>query len=697
MYIFAKQLGLNSLIFLLVLYIFNGCAELDEDSTEDNSVRIATELAGTDGEQSQMGETRDECNWMVATAEVCDGLDNDCDGQVDETFDDCCQDGEVRGCGVNAGICTVGEQICVDGTWNECNGINIIFEVCDGLDNDCDGQVDEQVNDCCQDGEVRGCGIDVGVCTAGEQSCVAGTWNECNGMNAVVEACDGLDNDCDGITDESVVNACGECGLVPTELCDGLDNDCDGSTDEGLLNTCGNCRPQPTEVCDNLDNDCDGSTDEGLLNTCGDCRPQPLEICDGIDNDCDGQTDEQIMGDVCVSGDGQCRSIGRLVCSNGQSVCDAILGAPSTEACDGIDNDCDGTIDEGSNGSIVCEELCDRLDNDNDGEIDENVQNRCGECGDLPLEVCDGNDNDCDGSIDEGVTNLCGTCGVLVEMCDGVDNDCDDRIDEALMTRPAEMCDGVDNDCDGMVDELLTRGQCVLGDGLCRVGGVERCFNGQFRCDGNPNLPSVERCDGFDNDCDGNTDENGNGGSICDEICNQVDDDGDNQIDEGLLNSCGTCGPSPTEQCDSIDNDCDGLIDEEPCTQLTIYRFNSSEGPLIHLYTDETAPPGAWNSEGAMMNIMADESSDTSPLYLCQNAFNSNYLLTEQADCEGYSRVRQLGYMTQQRGEAGVPLIKCQSNSSLYSLFTIIPTAECLEPVWSIDRTLGFVRSPLQP
>ena len=97
------------------------------------------------------------------------------------------------------------------------------------------------------------------------------------------------------------------------------------------------------------------------------------------------------------------------------------------------------------------------------------------------------------------------------------------------------------------------------------------------------------------------------------------------------------------------------------------------------------------------MNIMANESSSTSPLYLCQILATTAYWLSDQADCEGHRFLRQLGYMTQLSGEGSVPLVRCQSNLSQYSLFTILPTIECTEPAWSIDRTIGFVRSPPLP
>ncbi|HRK82343.1 MAG TPA: MopE-related protein [Saprospiraceae bacterium] len=217
-------------------------------------------------------------------AEVCDGIDNDCDSMIDEGLSFTTyyvdNDGDGFGTGNGQSLCSnpgAGYST-VAGDCND-NNANInpnAAEVCDGIDNDCDSMIDEGLSFTTyyvdNDGDGFGTGNGQSLCSnpGAGYSTVAG---DCNDNNANInpnaaEVCDGIDNDCDSMIDE---------GLSFTTYY--VDNDGDGFGTGNGQTLCSN----PGAGYSTVAGDCNDNN--------ADIKPNATEVCDGIDNDCDGLVD----------------------------------------------------------------------------------------------------------------------------------------------------------------------------------------------------------------------------------------------------------------------------------------------------------------------------------------------------------------------------------------------------------------------
>lgn len=576
-------------------------ADTDGDGFGDDSssVLACNAPAGYVADNTDCDDT--EANAFPGNTEVCDSIDNNCDGQVDEGvtttfYADTDNDGfgdanvTVQNCIAPTGY--VADNTDCDDT--EANAYPGNTEVCDGIDNNCDGQIDEGVTTTFYadtDGDTFGDSSNT------VQACSAPT-----GYVADSTDCDDTNN-----------------GIYPgaTEIADNnIDEDCDGADAitwyqdsdgdaYGNPSVTSEANTQPTGyVTDNTD--CD-DTDANI-------NPGETEIPDnGIDENCDGldagiwyeDTDGDGFGNPNVSQQSNTQPTGYVSDDTDCDDTEPNAYPGNTEVCDGIDNNCDGQVDEGLLSTFYADSDGDGFGNASDsvqacsapaGYVSDNTDCDDTEGNNYPgnTEVCDGIDNNCDGQVDEGVLltffadsdgDGFGDASVSIDACSAPtgyvsDNtDCDDTEGNSYPGN-TEVCDGIDNDCDGLVDDA--------DDSLVDATTWYADTDGDGYGDPLDAVTSCNAPSGYianDSDCDDSDANSYPGGTEIpndgiDQDCNGSDLIIGDSDSDGILDDVDNCIDTPNP--DQLDSDNNGIGDECDVKDIEVPKGFSPNGDAIN-------------------------------------------------------------------------------------------------------------------
>jgi hypothetical protein len=531
------------------------------------------DLVGSQGPLPDMtGMSNGMCVPTNGGVEICDGLDNDCDGIIDNV-DPSKLTGDPNNCGMCGKACTYVHAfgVCMnstcsmgmcqpgyidlnnnpaDGCEYTCTPTANPAEICDGKDNNCDGQVDEGFTATWSDAQhqhpnydnnIDDCGQCGTVCNLGPGTVMACTPGSMGRGQCTVSGCfNGLDTN--GVHQTYRHDPVDSMGNLQSIDVTGCEYHCPFAANE--INT--DCNPDgactfPAETCNGKDDDCnfkidDGAAQPAMMTRCPDGTPGKL-CSDGLPAGSQGQ---------CV---GQCKA-GFLSCTNGAIICDpATVKGPSPEVCDDVDNDCNGKIDDPFTNTWQAS-----------GEPSyDKDPNNCGGCVPAPPSkpggvVCSfplvGGQQSTIPGCHAASAGAVGTCYALA--CEpgynyvaftnapgAAPSSCNMLPEPGACNVAApgpkntvgcfykcgvsgsEVCDGLDNDCNGCVDDGVVKpgGIVCASTGVCGSKALSATCQGGLGWSCNyssvqnasvdtcGNLIPEYQCDGLDNDCDGNCDQ----------------------------------------------------------------------------------------------------------------------------------------------------------------------------------------------
>ncbi|RMG17300.1 MAG: hypothetical protein D6729_09400, partial [Deltaproteobacteria bacterium] len=481
--------------------------------------------------------------------EQCNGVDDDCDDLVDE--DPLPPPG---GLCLTLGVCAGATASCQGSAGWQCAypPSHVPDEgsgECDGLDNDCDGSTDEGCS--CTDGSTRACGTDAGACTSGMQVCSGGTWGPCSGQGPVPEVCDGVDNDCDGALDEGF-DGDGDsytvCGTVPGGGTDPARVDCNDAVDT--------IHPGAPDGCNLIDDDCDGVTDEE-----GDAACDDGAYCNGI---------ERCAAGTCVAGAApNCDDGVNCTVDSCDEAADACVHTPSDALCDdgaycnGAET-CDAALGCQPGTPVTCDDgvpcTADRCDEATDACVSTADDAACNDGNPCTADVCDPVAG-CQNPNADGAACSVGACSSTCSggLCTGCtctsDAECDDGIACTVDACASGVCTHTRSDAacdDGAYCNGVETCDAALG---CQPGTPPSCDDG-VAC-------TVDSCNEATDACvhtpsDASCDDGAycNGAERCDPVLD---------CQPGVPVTCDDGVPCTVDRCDEATDACVSTADDALC------------------------------------------------------------------------------------------------------------------------------------